>query len=261
MRQDNATVIDMLVDLISGVNPAVKSELDSLKSFTANPGTANTAAEAEEKLVNWQSARKRLVQLGATDMATSEATSALNQIVEHVVRQHEGFQHRYSNLIHATSDIPTAVQARDIENLIRRELADCAGKDPPTTNRQWPHVAVNRMDARVDAAANGDGHGTPSPPTGTIVPPTAQSRPDGQQTLPGGQQPGQPNQPWPPKRNRPCRFWAAGRCIKGNECDWLHVGPAGTALVEGAQQPGGVEVAKETGENPVLLDKERAAMS
>ena len=71
LRQDNATVIDMLVDLISGVNPAVKSELDSLKSFTANPGTANTAAEAEEKLVHWQSARKRLIQLGATDVATS----------------------------------------------------------------------------------------------------------------------------------------------------------------------------------------------
>merc|ERR1712085_147861 len=42
LREDNATVVDMLVDLISGVNPAVKSELDSLKSFTANPGTANT---------------------------------------------------------------------------------------------------------------------------------------------------------------------------------------------------------------------------
>merc|ERR1712085_78004 len=96
LRQDNATVIDMLVDLISGVNPTVKSELDSLKSFTANPGTANTAAEAEEKLVNWQPARKKLVQLGATDVATSEATSALDQIVKHVVCQHEGFQHRYS---------------------------------------------------------------------------------------------------------------------------------------------------------------------
>ena len=52
LREDNATVVDMLVDLISGVNPAVKSELDSLKSFIANPGIAETASEAEEKLVH-----------------------------------------------------------------------------------------------------------------------------------------------------------------------------------------------------------------
>merc|ERR1712085_63644 len=140
LRQDNATVVDMLVDLISRVNPAVKSELDSLKSFTANPGTANTAAEAEEKLVHWQSARKRLIQLGATDVATSEATSALNQIVKQVVSQHDGFHHRYSKLMHATSDIPTADQARKIENLIKRELADCAGKDPHMgMHGQWQH--------------------------------------------------------------------------------------------------------------------------
>ena len=39
--------------------------------------------------------------------------------------------------------------------------------------------------------------------------------------------------------------------MKGNNCDWLHVGLAGTALVEGAQQPGAVEVANDAGEKPL----------
>ena len=137
----------------------------------------------------------------ATDMTTSEATTALSMIIDNVIRQHEGLQHRYNNLIHQSSEIPTAAQAREIENLIQKELADCAGKDPTTIGRTWPMVTVNRMDGRVDPSANGDGPGTQSPPAGMPIPQTALSRPNGQQNLPkDGQRPGPPNQPWQPRR-------------------------------------------------------------
>ena len=149
LRTDDVNTVDILVDLITSVNPGIKSELESLKSFTTNPGVADSASEVEDILVNWQAARERMIQLGSSDISTMDATTALNMIIEEVIRQHEGFLHRYNNLVFQNSDIPTAAQAREIELLIQKELADCAGKDPTSSGRTWPTVTINCMNGRV----------------------------------------------------------------------------------------------------------------
>ena len=53
LRTDDSNTVDILVDLISNVNPGIKAELESLREFTMRPGVATTPSDAEEKLVSW----------------------------------------------------------------------------------------------------------------------------------------------------------------------------------------------------------------
>ena len=66
LRADSSNSVDTLVDLISNANPGIRTELESLREFTMRPGVAMTPGDAEDKLVNWQEARKRLRESSGT---------------------------------------------------------------------------------------------------------------------------------------------------------------------------------------------------
>ena len=138
LRNEDQNSVDILVDLITSVNPGARVESDSLKSFAARPGTATSASEAEEKLMHWQIARKRMKQIGLGELSTLDMVHALDMIVRDVVTTDVGFNHRYNCLVHRTVAVPSMEEAKRIEEFLEKELADFAVREPAMFGQQGP---------------------------------------------------------------------------------------------------------------------------
>ena len=80
LRTDDQTSVDILVDLITSVTPGIRADSESLKTFTKKPGTVTTAGEAEEKLMHWQIARNRMLDIGLSELSTLEIVGPLTRL-------------------------------------------------------------------------------------------------------------------------------------------------------------------------------------
>ena len=226
LRTDDQTSVDILVELIDSVTPGIRAESESLKTFTKNPGTAATAGEAEEKLMHWQIARKRMSEIGLGELSTLEIVEAFDEIVREVATTDAGFGFRYQSRAHQSMAVPSMEEAKALEDFLERELADFSKRAPATPIPQGPLVIVSALQSQ-----QGPRNGAQSPHQGTLSPQHGAGSPQ-----PGTLSP-QNGVTTPQKKKYVCSFWRAGRCAKGENCDWLHQEPA-AAQGEGGQGPG-----------------------
>ena len=70
-----------------------------------------------------------LKDLGINEMNTLDSATALSMIIEQVIQMNAGFLYRYQALVFQSSDVPTVAQVCELESMIQKELADCAGLD------------------------------------------------------------------------------------------------------------------------------------
>ena len=131
--------------------------------------------------------------------------------------------------------------------MIQRELADCVGLDPTLASRMGPIISLSVVDGRMGPNVPGNGQGTPIPMMATPSPSGGNPSPP----LDGNIQ-GTPQRPWvPKKKNWVCSFWRAGKCLKGESCEWLHQEPVGAPQDGGGPNPGaGVDNPNERNNNP-----------
>ena len=139
LTTDDQTSVDILVEMIDSVTPGFRAESESLKSFTRRPGTAMTAGEAAEKLMHWQIARKRMLEIGL-EMSTLEIVEAFDEIVREVLATDNGFGFRYQSLTHKSLSIPSDEEVKVLEEFLERELAAFSKRAPATPVAPGPLV-------------------------------------------------------------------------------------------------------------------------
>ena len=224
--------------------------MEGLTKYIRNPGGANTAEDARNRIRMWMHARRRAVVMKIPDLSPLEQMKALEKLIKEIEKKHGDFAHGVNQMKYAREGrTPTEDFVKQFQDLIEEELRLVEADEMVQKNRKKQGIDAEEVRVNVAGGVTG-GQGAGGQAVNTT--PENQTKRGicfnfqntghcrfGERCFYNHETQDNPKKdpgtaPPPPKQEggsgtrqrwrskQPCRYFAAGKCLMGDSCRWKH---------------------------------------